>query len=99
MFGPTPEPKISPAAQTSSRARRSPPRNSSPEDDEVQHSRQGRCVPDQMMIGLVDWIRTEQRHHHRLHQQLERDAEHQPDSKVSDPASRPDEADFLPWRM
>ena len=52
-----------------------------------------------MINGLIDWIRAEEWHHDRLHQQFERDPESDAGGDGSHPAPRPHVTDLAPWRM
>jgi hypothetical protein len=44
-------------------------------------------------------IGDDERHHDRLHHELERDAEDDPEREAADPAPGPHVTDLAPWRM
>jgi hypothetical protein len=66
--------------------------------NDVHHFRERGGVPDQVMKGLVDRRRAQERHHDRFHEQFERTAERDPDRQTADPALWPHVTDVAPRR-
>lgn len=63
-----------------------------------QDSWKRRGIPREVVIRRVDGRSAEQRHHDRLHQELEDNAQRDADRQRADPALRPNVADCAPRR-